>query len=64
MKDFLNANKTKLAGAIVVTLGYLQLPAVQAELAKVLSPGALAISTIVLGAAVSFFGFLNNPRKE
>jgi hypothetical protein len=58
MLAFLNANKTKITGAILTTLAFVQ---TNSALGTLLSPTAYAWTMFFVGLFVTFLGFLNNP---
>jgi hypothetical protein len=58
MFAFLNANKTKLTGALLTTLAFIQ---TNAALGSLLSPKAYAWTMFFVGLFVTFLGFLNTP---
>lgn len=58
MLAFLNANKTKITGALLTTLAFVQ---TNSALGTLLSPTAYAWTMFVVGLFVTFLGFLNNP---
>jgi hypothetical protein len=58
MLAFLNANKTKLTGALLTTLAFIQ---TNAALGSLLSPKAYAWTMFFVGLFVTFLGFLNTP---
>lgn len=58
MLAFLNANKTKLTGAILAVLAFVQ---TNSALGTLLSPTAYAWTMFFVGLFVTFLGFLNNP---
>jgi hypothetical protein len=58
MLAFLNANKTKITGALLTTLAFVQ---TNAALGTLLSPTAYAWTMFFVGLFVTFLGFLNTP---
>lgn len=58
MLAFLNANKTKLTGAVLTTLAFIQ---TNSALGTMLSPTAYAWTMFFVGLFVTFLGFMNNP---
>jgi hypothetical protein len=58
MLAFLNANKTKLTGAILSVLAFIQ---TNSALGTLLSPTAYAWTMFFVGLFVTFLGFLNTP---
>jgi hypothetical protein len=58
MLAFLNANKTKLTGAILAVLAFVQ---TNSALGTLLSPTAYAWTMFFVGLFVTFLGFLNTP---
>lgn len=59
---FLDRNKTKLLGLLVVTVGYLQLPANVEVISGFFGESALPTVNMVLGLFALWFGFLNSPE--
>jgi hypothetical protein len=64
MLKFLNDHKTKIIGLSVVLISYFQLPANQAAIAALVSPAAMALIGMLLGAAAVVCGFLNAPDDK
>ncbi len=58
MLAFLNANKTKITGALLSVLAFIQ---TNSALGTLLSPTAYAWTMFFVGLFVTFLGFLNNP---
>ena len=58
MLAFLNANKTKITGALLTTLAFVQ---TNSALGSLLSPTTYAWTMFFVGLFVTFLGFLNNP---
>lgn len=58
MLSFLNANKTKLIGVVLVALSYIQ---TNPALKDLISEKAYAWTMLIVGLLVIVFGFLNNP---
>lgn len=57
---FLNRNKTKITGALLVVIGSLQANAEFMQ--SLLTPKQYAMFTIAAGMFVALLGFLNNPK--
>lgn len=58
MLSFLNANKTKLIGVVLVALSYVQ---TNPALKDLVSDKTYAWTMLIVGLLVIVFGFLNNP---
>jgi hypothetical protein len=58
MLAFLNANKTKITGALLTTLAFVQ---TNSALGTLLSPTTYAWTMFFVGLFVTFLGFLNTP---
>lgn len=61
--SFVDQNKTKLLGLLIITVNYLQLPANADVLNQLMSPTAFVVVNMVLGLFALWFGFLNNPES-
>jgi hypothetical protein len=57
---WLNANKTKMTGLLLVLIGSLQ--ANSSAIQQLLTPEQYAWLTVALGLLVALLGFLNNPK--
>lgn len=60
MWKWINDHKTKLVGLSIILIQYFQLPANQKTLEALLSPTAIAVLGMVLGAAAVVCGFINS----
>ena len=58
MLAFLNANKTKITGALLATLAFVQ---TNSALGTLMSPTTYAWTMFFVGLFVTFLGFLNTP---
>lgn len=61
MFKFLNDNKTKIAGAVITTLAYVQ---TNPALAELMSAQAYAWTMFGAGLLVTFLGFLNTAQSD
>lgn len=60
--NWFGRNKTKILGLLVITVGYLQLPANLDVLLEYVGPRFFPLVNMGLGLAALWVGFLNNPE--
>jgi hypothetical protein len=61
MTFWINANKTKLLGVLIIIVSFIQ---ADAGLVDLIGATAYAWTMRVCGLLALIFGFLNNPEKE